>query len=67
MVRQDEEDRAVAFRASLRQRAAAERARVRSLTGDAGAAEQIRRDWEPVILARIEAAGEHAPEDCDDE
>ena len=68
MVRQDEEDRARAFRQSLRRREAAARARNAALVGDAAAAKAVRDGWEPVILARLErAAGPDATEDCDDE
>lgn len=55
MVRADEEARARAFRAQERERARAETARERSLAGSESAAEANRRNWAPVLLARVEA------------
>jgi len=66
MVRQDEEDRASAFRARLKRREAAEEARNRSLAGtNSAAAQAIRDGWEPILLARIEREDGYAPEEDD--
>lgn len=65
MVRQDEEDRAIAFRASLKRREAAQKARNQALRGDAGALKRIEDGWEPIVLAGIERNEGYAPEDDD--
>lgn len=55
MVRADEEARSRLFWAQQERRKRAKAAFRRSIRGSDAAATQVRADWEPVILARLEA------------
>lgn len=55
MVRAEEEARALAYQAKELRLERAREAFLRTLTGNPANALQIRADWEPVILANLEA------------
>lgn len=55
MVRADEEARALLFRQQLASRQVAREALERAMHGNDASAQQLRDDWEPVILARLES------------
>lgn len=55
MARQDEEDRAALFRQQAIARCRNERARERQLSGNGAQRLTNYRNWEPLILARLES------------
>lgn len=65
MVRADEEARSRLFWQQQDRRRRYQESLARSMRGDAAAAKQLRTDWEPVILARLEARI-HERDECDE-
>lgn len=65
MVNADEEARARLFWQQLDRQRRYRTALARSLNRNPAAAKQVRTDWEPVILARLEARI-HERDDCDE-